>query len=135
MNILDELKKKGYKIEEDPGTYIELKNEKMKVKCSYLAKFNDRILVCIEFTSPKSISAVEGFLKSYARILGAVYAIISDGEEVKVLEIPSNTEIELKSIPLAEEAYKIRYKSKLDIEKRRVVACYSSIHCKCEVER
>ncbi len=135
MKILDTLKEKGYEIEEDDGIYLDLGNERVKVRCSYLAKFRDRVLMCVEFTTPMSMSAVESFLKSYAKILNAVYAVISDGRNLKVFEIPSNREIKPEEILPAEKAYEIEYDSRLELEKRRAVACYSAIHCKCEVER
>lgn len=135
MKILETLREKGYNLEEDNGIYLNLGEEKIKVKCSYIGKFKDRKLVCIEFTSPRTMSSVENFVKSYARIVNAVYAVISDGEEVKVLDIPSNREVKLDEILPAEKAYEIKYSSKPEIEVRRAAACYSVIHCKCEVER
>jgi hypothetical protein len=143
MNFFEILASKGYEIEDDDGVVLNIDGEEIKVRCSYVGTYRREKLLCIDLTSPLTLSSMITFIKSYARIAKIPFAILHDGEKVAVYDLTSDRELGIDEIPDPEKALEIKshMENSINIEKdKRVAAAYFSvIHCsscsRCEVNK
>ncbi len=129
MDVLEALKKRGFEVVEDEGLIVDTGNERIRVRCKYLVIKNGKKVACIDETTPNAILPAEKLLKSYARIVGARYALLIAGDKLAVYDVVGNREVSVEDIKEA-EGVKAR-----DSDFRIVAAYYPLIHCSCEVER
>ena len=129
MDVLEALSRKGFEVVEDEGLIVDTGSERIRVHCKYLVVKNGKKIACIDETSPNAILPAEKLLKSYARIVGARYALLVAGDKLAVYDVAENREVSIEDI---KEAGGVEAR---DIDFRIVAAYYPLIHCSCEVER